>query len=164
MTVVTNAGPLIALAQIGRLNLLQLLYDELYLPLAVFDEVVTFGRERAGAAEVEMADWIRVINISDISAVERLRDRLDLGESEAIVLAIELQADLLLIDEARGRRVAQAQGLNHIGTVGSLVLARQRRLITAVTPLLDELIASGFRMDEALYRTAQKLAGEAEDS
>jgi predicted nucleic acid-binding protein len=56
VTVVTNAGPLIALAQIGRLNLLQLLYDELYLPHAVFDEVVTFGRERAGAAEVETAN------------------------------------------------------------------------------------------------------------
>jgi predicted nucleic acid-binding protein len=163
MIVVTNAGPLIALAQIGRLNLLQLLYDQLYLPPAVFNEVVTFGRERPGAAEVETADWIRVINISDISAVERLRERLDMGESEAIVLAIELEANLLLIDEARGRRVAQAQGLNHVGTVGLLVLARQRGLIAAVSPLLDELITSGFRMNEELYRTAQRLAGEAEE-
>lgn len=164
MIVVINAVPLIALAQIGRLNLLQLLYNQLYLPPAVFDEVVIFGRERAGAAEVEAADWIRVINISDISAVERLRERLDKGESEAIVLAIELEANLLLIDEARGRRVAQVQGLNHIGTVGLLVLAKQRKFIAAVTPLLDELIASGFRMDDALYQTAQRLAGEAEYS
>lgn len=56
--------------------------------------------------------------------------------------------------------MAQAQGLNQIGTVGTLVLAKQGGLITAVTPLLDELIDSGFRMGEALYRTAQELGGE----
>lgn len=163
MTTVANAGPLIALAQIGQFNVLQKLYNELCLPPAVRDEVVIFGQLRPGAVEVETAEWIRIVNICDQTAVEFLRERLDRGESEAIVLAIELEADWLLMDEARGRRVAQAQGLNQIGTIGTLVLAKQRGLIAAVTPLLNDLINSGFHMGEALYRTAQELAGEAGD-
>ncbi len=160
MTVVANAGPLIALAQIGYFNLLRSLYNEVLVPPAVRDEVVVFGQGRPGAVEVEAADWIQVVNIHDRTAVELLRERLDQGESEAIVLTIELEANLLLLDEARGRRVAQAQGLNQIGTVGILVLAKRKKLIAAVTPLLDNLVASGSRMGEQLYRAAQELASE----
>lgn len=163
MTVVANAGPLIALARIGHFALLRLLYNELYIPTAVRDEVVLFGETRPGAIELEVAEWIHIVTIGNQTAVQLLRERLDRGESEAIVLAIELEAELLLIDEARGRRVAQAQGLNYIGTVGVLIQARQNRLIAAVTPLLDELMASGFHMNEVLYRTAQELANEAEN-
>ncbi|NER23449.1 MAG: DUF3368 domain-containing protein [Symploca sp. SIO1B1] len=160
MTVVSNSSPLIALAQIGKFELLHLLYQELLIPQAVRDEVARFGEERLGAAELEKADWIRTVTISNRTAVELLRERLDLGESEAIVLAIETEAQLLLIDEARGRRVAQTQSLNHVGTVGILVLAKRRGLVEAVTPLLNDLIAAGFRMNEDLYQTALELAGE----
>lgn len=161
MNVVSNSGPLIALAQIGQFDLLRWLYTELSIPPAVRDEVVTFGQTRPGALEVESADWIQAVEVGDRTAVELLRERLDRGESEAIVLAIELEAQLLLIDEARGRRVARSQGLNHIGTVGILVVARRNGLLASVTSCLDNLIASGFRMDEQLYRTACELAGEA---
>lgn len=160
MTVVSNSSPLIALARIGQFELLRLLYQELLIPPAVRDEVVRFGEERIGAVELERAEWIQTVDIGDRTAVELLRERLDLGESEAIILAIETKAQLLLIDEARGRRVAQTQGLNHLGTVGILVLSKRRGLVEAVTPLLNDLIAAGFRMNEELYRTALELAGE----
>jgi predicted nucleic acid-binding protein len=160
MIVVADAGPLIALAQIGRFNLLQSLYGQLRIPPAVRDEVVASGRGRPGAVEVSAAAWIRVVEVRDTTAVQLMRDQLDAGESEAIVLALELKADLLLIDEARGRRVAEARGLNKTGTVGTLIVAKRWGLVPAVTPLLDELQVAGFRMSETLYQTARALADE----
>ncbi len=160
MIVVANAGPLIALAQIGRLDLLPALYGEIRIPRAVWMEVVTHGREQVGAAAVSSATWIEVADVRDQVALRLLRERLDEGESAAILLAIELRADLLLIDEARGRRIAEARGLNKTGTVGTLVLAKQQGLVQAITPLLDSLTTSGFHMSDELYQTARWLAGE----
>jgi len=160
MIVVANAGPLIALARVGRFDLLQSLYGQLYIPPAVRDEVLTSGFGRPGAEEVGMASWIHIVDVRDVTAVQLLRERLDAGESEAIVLAIQLDASLLLIDEARGRRVAEARGLNKTGTIGTLIAAKKRGLILEVTPLLDDLRTAGFCMDEELYWMSQMLAGE----
>ena len=75
-------------------------------------------------------------------------------------MALEQAAKLLLIDEAKGRRLAQIRGLANIGTVGILILAKRRGLVDLVTPLLEQLITSGFRMDEALFQKARSLAAE----
>jgi predicted nucleic acid-binding protein len=107
MIVVSNSSPLIALAQIGEFEL----YEELWIPDAVREEVARIGsdsekieKNRPGIEEVRGATWIRSVNVSNLEAVQILRGRLDAGESEAIVLAQELNADLLLIDEARGQK------------------------------------------------------------
>lgn len=160
MIVVANAGPLIALARIGRFDLLQSLYGQLHIPPAVRDEVATLARGHPAAKEVGTASWIRIVDVRDMTAVQLLKERLDAGESEAIVLAIELEASLLLIDEARGRRVAEARGMNKTGTIGTLIAAKKRGLVLEVTPLSDELRIAGFRMSEELYRTGQMLVGE----
>ncbi len=160
MIVVANAGPLIALAQIGRFDLLQSLYGQLRISPVVWDEVVTSGRGRPGAVEVSAVAWIHVVKVSDTTAVQLLKGRLGAGESEAIVLAMELKADLLLIDEARGRRVAEARGLYKTGTVGTLIVAKKRGLVSAVRPLLDDLRAMGFHISGTLYQTVCALAGE----
>ena len=160
MIVVADAGPLIALAKIGQFNLLRSLYDQLHIPPTVRDEVVTSKRGRPGAEEVDTSVWIHEVDVRDVTAVQLLRERLDAGESEAIVLAIQLAADLLLIAEARGRRVAEARGLKKIGTIGTLIAAKNRGLVPEVTPLLDDLRAAGFRMSEDLYRTGRMLASE----
>jgi len=149
-----------ALAQMDHLSLLQELYHQIHIPWVVWDEVVIFGGGRPGAVEVCAADWIQVVEVHDTTGVRILRERLGAGESEAIVLAIELEADMLLMDEARGRRVAEGWGLNTTGTLGTLIMAKKQRLIPAVTPLLDRLRAGGFRMSEDLYWAARSLAGE----
>lgn len=160
MIVVANAGPLIALAQIGQFQLLGQLYGRIHIPVGVQDEVVASGEGRAGAEDVAAASWIEVVKVQDGAAVALLRERLDLGESEAVALAMELEADLLLIDEARGRRIAEAHGIHKTGTLGTLLAAKARGLIPAVTPLLDALLSRGFRMDSELYDVVRQLAGE----
>ena len=162
MIVVANAGPLIALAQISHFDLLRSLYGRVHIPPAVRHEVVVMGKGRAGSSETVKASWIHVLDVRDRTAVELLRGRLDAGESEAIVLALQLHADLLLIDEALGRRVAEAHGLKKTGTIGTLILAKKANFIPEVTPLLAQLQAHGFRMSQELYRTAQSLAGESD--
>lgn len=160
MIVVSNAGPIIALARIEKLYLLQTLYGELLIPTAVQKEVTGLPADLPGAREVKTASWIKVSGVSDALSVSLLRERLDAGESEAIILVLERQADLLLIDEARGRRIAQARELPHIGTLGILLLAKRRGLIKTVTPLLDQLLTAGFRMDDSLMQVVKQQAGE----
>ncbi|MCL4506326.1 MAG: DUF3368 domain-containing protein [Chloroflexi bacterium] len=154
MIVVSNTGPIIALSQIGRLDLLPALFGRIFIPQAVRDELIQCR------AQVDAADWIEVDSISDTSTVDVLRERLDAGESEAIALAIQLNADLVLIDEARGRRVADSRGLSYIGTLGLIVEAKRRGSLTAVSPLLEELRAAGLYMSDALYEAVRRVADE----
>lgn len=161
MIVVANAGPLIALGRIDRLDLLGGLFEEVRIPGAVADEVIgTEAPGRAGAATAARAPWLRRGQVCDVVAVSLLRERLGAGESEAVVLALELGADLLLIDEARGRRVAEGRGLQVLGTLGLLLVARQHALLPAVGPLIDELETAGFRMTPQLRREILAAAGE----
>jgi uncharacterized protein len=115
MIVVADASPLIALARIGRLELLRTMFERLLLPEAVWREVVAAGLDKAGAGTVMQADWIERRKVADAGMVELLRRDLGAGESEAIVLAREAGADLVLIDERAGRTAAKRLGLRVTG-------------------------------------------------
>ena len=159
MKVVSNAGPLIHLSWIGQLNLLQQLYDEFIVPSRVRDEVLQADDDVRGVSELRAAftsGWIHVHLVESRKDVEALENILDAGESEAIVLARELQADIVLLDDRRARREAERQGLPISGTVGILQSARDRSLIPAVLPLLIELRSLGFRSSEVLLEQIRR--------
>lgn len=161
MIVVSDSSPLIALSAVGRLELLKDLFGTVLIPEAVYAEVARTGAGLPGEREVGEADWITVRPVGNAGLVRVLGLDLDPGESEAIVLAMESGADLLLVDERKARRVASQLGLNVVGTIGLLVLAKQKGLLTAIRPVLDGLgTQAGFRIGTKVYDQALRLAGE----
>ncbi len=161
MIVVSNSSPLVSLAAVGRLELLHDLYGTIIIPEAVHQEVVVQGRGRPGAAEVQSLDWIVCRDVGDPSVVTALESKLDRGEAEAIALAVELQADLLLMDERLGRAEAARFGLRFVGILGALIEAKAKGLLQQIEPLLDELQNdAGFRISEALRARVLQAAGE----
>jgi predicted nucleic acid-binding protein len=154
VTVISDTSAITNLAAIHNLQLLLQLYSQVMIPEAVYRELADIDPPVPGTLEVQRASWLEVREIVNREVVERLQDevRLDSGESEAIALALELNADLLLIDERRGRAKADRLGVRITGLLGILVEAKQKNLIVAVKPLIDELIAkSEFRVSSALY-------------
>jgi predicted nucleic acid-binding protein len=123
MTVVVNATPLIALSILGRLDILHQLFDEVLVPPAVYEEVVTQGVERIGATAVAKADWLQVVSPTATATIEPLLLGLDEGEMQVLLLAREVQPDWVLIDEKLGRRVARGMNLPLKGTLGVLLTA-----------------------------------------
>ncbi|CAG0981380.1 hypothetical protein PLCT2_01929 [Planctomycetaceae bacterium] len=152
MSVVSNASPLINVARISQLDLLRELYGELIIPEAVWQEVVVEGIGQPGADEIKAATWIKTQPASNRQLVRILKQDLDAGESEPIALALEVEAELLLMDERLGRESARHLGLRCIGLIGGLITAKRKGLIPAIKPHLDALRdVAGFRISAALY-------------
>ena len=152
MKIVCNASPLINLARIGKLDLLRELYGELIIPEAVWHEVVEEGSGQPGAEEVKCADWIKTQGVTNMNLKRALQQELDAGETEAIVLALEIGADLLLMDERIGREVARHFGLRYTGLIGILIEAKRKGRISAIKPHLDSMRnIAGFRLSNELY-------------
>ncbi len=154
MIVISDTSAITNLAAIQYLQLLPQLYNQITIPEAVYRELAEIDPPVPGTLEVQMASWLEVRQVVNRNVVERLQIevRLDPGESEAIALALELNADLLLIDERRGRAEANRLGVRITGLLGILVEAKQKKLIVNVKPLMDSLIAtSDFRVSSALY-------------
>ena len=161
MIVVSNTSPLTNLAAIGQLNLLQALFGEIHVPMGVVNELTSGGRNWPGAIEVETAEWVHVKQVSNRLLVDALRLDLDFGESETIVLALDLQADLVLLDELTERYAPRHFDLKVMGVVGLLIRAKNIGLIPEVRPHLDALRQqAGFYLSGPVYQHALRLAGE----
>jgi len=158
--VVSNSTPLIHLAKIGRLDLLRKFFGEVFIPKAVYRECVLEGKGSKDAELIEKADWIKVVEIKDETLKKSLMLELDEGESEAIVLSLEMNADLLLIDDYDGREVARALGLKVTGTIGVLLRAKFREKIPSLRVELEKLKETGFWLSEGLYKRILEEAGE----
>lgn len=160
MRVVVDAGPVIHLSWIGRLDLLEHLFEEVFLPPAVRDEVLapppgTLGLE--GIQRALAAGWLRVQAPSGHTPpAPGAPGSLAAGESAALLLAEELGADLVLTDDAAARAEARRRGLEVMGTVGVLIEAREQELIPAAAPLLLELRRLGQWFSDELVQAVQE--------
>lgn len=148
------------MARIGQLDLLHQLAETIHVPEGVFEEVAHQGPVRPGTSELDQLPWLLRRRVRDQPSVSALRTRFGRGEAGDIVLAAEVHADFVILDDATARKVAAEKGQAVVGTLGLLVHAKERGLIERVAPIMNELMKSGFYVDSRLYRTILQQAGE----
>jgi len=160
--VVSDTSPLIALAQLDLFPVLPALFEKIHIPGAVVNELVPhhLAGQRSGLLE---HDWLIRQEVSDAHAIREMNPALDDGEAEALSLAVEIGANLLLMDESAGRRAARALGLPVMGTAGIRLLCKSHGHVDLVRPLLDQLITQHrLRIGEDLYLDTLRRSGEVE--
>ncbi len=134
MIVISDSTPLISLMKAARLEILESLFQEVFIPEAVFSELTVNPKYAAEAELIRKSPFIKVVSVKEKKAVDihRRASGLDLGESEAIVYADDNKADVLLMDEAKGRQVAKAMGIYIMGTVGVLLFAYDQKVLSDI--------------------------------
>lgn len=157
--VIVNSTPLIVLCGIDRLDILQKLYHEIFIPTAVYREV-TAVEDYACIRLKTAGDWVHVQRIQDQSEKKMYRAKLHDGEVEVMILAQEMKADLVIIDDNAAKKTAKYLGLTVTGTLGVLLKAKRQGIIEKLSPLLSEMKRNGFYMDSALETAVLEQAGE----
>ena len=157
--VVCNTTPIIALSRAGELLLLKKMYGEIVIPQAVYDELT--AKEDSVSQDVrDNASWLRIAKVQNTKIITMFSVSLHTGEVETIMLADEMKADLVIIDDLLARKYALQAGLNLTGTMGVLLKAKREGLIETIKPLLDSMIENGIYVSERLYRGVLALANE----
>jgi uncharacterized protein len=157
--IVSDAGPIVVFARIGRLSLLRDVTGTLLIPAAVHSEIFFKKGAMPGASEVAQATWIQRVPVADRSIVDRMPNVLHEGEREAIALAKERGAQLL-VDEIRARRAAGDQGIEVIGSLRILDHAKRTGHISLVRPIIVQMQSQGYRFDRALILRFLEIVGE----
>jgi hypothetical protein len=158
--IICNATPLIAFARIGQLGLLRKVVGTLVIPNAVAGEIAVYSDIQHGIIDLVQEPWISVQTVQSEAQVHLLLPTLDRGEAEVIALALEREAGLVLIDELTGRKVAESLHLTVSGSVGILIRAKQMGEISAVKPLLDEMMQRGIRYSPRFVTAILQRIGE----
>lgn len=147
--IISDTSCLILLDKIGKLDLLKSVFGKVLTTQLVADE---FGGQ--------LPPWIAIQNPSDAKQQIILETSLDKGEASAIALALEQVNPLLIIDEIKGRRLANQLGINITGTLGIIAEAKKRGHISSVLPLVEGIKKTNFRMNENLIIAFLRLTGE----
>ncbi len=158
MIVIADSSALVALSICQALPLLETLFEKVYVPDAVYKEVCIKGKSEADVLTDYLNTRIKSIQTDKTQIMNATN--LGSGEQEAIALYMELSADLLIIDDARAKKIAYANGLEVMGSVGILLLAKQRGLINKIRPMLNLLAVSDIHLGANVIEKALKLAGE----
>lgn len=158
--VVSDTSPISNLFQIGEIELLPKLYGSVVIPPEVYTELMVLARFGFDLSLLESVEWLEVKACKDTDRSAELSVDLDRGEAQAIVLATEVGADLVLMDEEKGRAIARQLGLNVTGLLGVLLDAKRNQLIPLIEPLIQKLQANDFYLSEKLIELVLKQAGE----
>ena len=157
MIVVSNSTPIISLATVGQISLLDTLFGRIAIPREVARELKS--NKYPGYQDIDQP-WCEIKDVQGMLYVGFLCHDLDRGEAETITLAKELQADTVILDERTGYQIAKQQGLHVIGTLTVLLMAKQQGLIPSVRPLLDEMIQKGRWYSQSVYHSFLRQIGE----
>lgn len=164
MIVISDTTPIITLSKIKRLDLLQKLFCNILIPKAVYHELVSNTEFQDEANAINNAQYIKVVDVRDEKSVQLLRRAtgLDLGESEAIIYTDDYKAELLLIDEVKGRKVAKQMGLSVMGTIGILMSAYKDNLISAdeIREYINVMKEAGRHISDKLYAQLLEMIAE----
>ena len=161
MLVISDTSCLSALIQTEHLHLLKCLYQSITIPVVVFEELAVLSDFGVDISVLEETTWLNIQAPSDVAFVEKLMLDLHKGEAQAIALAIELHADLLIVDDYEARKTATDLGLHITGLGGVLLEAKKQSFINEVKPLLDQIINSaGFYLSVQVYNRILQFAGE----
>lgn len=159
--VVANSTPLILLEKIGYIDLLKKLYSKIYIAEAVYQEVIVDGSNRTDGRDfVSQNDWIEIAKIRNIEAKTMFTTSLHSGEVETMILAMELPANLCILDDLLARKYAKSFNLDITGTLGVVVASKNKGYIKEARPLLDKLLNIGMYISNSLYSNTLSLVNE----
>lgn len=148
MPVIVNNTPMVAFYLFQRFDLFRDLFDEVFIPQAVYSEFLAVDQAKRATA-LAHAPWIKVIALQD-SSKKATFTNLDEGEAEVLAVAQERNARLVIVDEERARKLARRLELPLSGTLGILILAKENGLIDAIRPFIKILQNAGFHFSETL--------------
>jgi predicted nucleic acid-binding protein len=158
--VVVNTTPLIALSHIGQLDILKKMYGEILIPNAVYNEL-SAKPDSICKIEVENSkDWVRIEEIKNQMAKSMYKTQLHEGEVEVMILAQEVNADLVIIDDANAKKYAKYLKLPVTGTLGVLIKAKQSGYVDKLKPMLQMMIENGIYISQDLVKLCLKQVGE----
>ena len=147
--VVSDTSCLIVLSKIGKLDILRKLYSEIIITPEIANE---FGDE--------LPTWISEISVTDVQKQKILEIEVDRGEASAIALSIEINADLIIVDDFKARKVSKHLGLTITGTLGVLVKARNSDLFPSIKPVIEDLNNTNFRVSTELIEEMLRASNE----
>lgn len=159
MVIVSDTSPIVCLAHLKHITLLQKLFEEVLIPASVYNELLE--NSIIDNFFLQQNPFFKIKNPENNSLVKKLKEQLDIGESEAIALSIEAKPEFLLIDESLGREVALLYHLSIKGTLGILLLAKERNLLPEIKPLIYTLQEEiNFRIKPSLLQLVLQKANE----
>jgi predicted nucleic acid-binding protein len=158
--VVVNTTPLIALSHIGQLDILKKMYGEILIPNAVYNELSAKPDSICKIEVDNSKDWIMVEEIKNQMAKSMYKTQLHEGEVEVMILSQEVNADLVIIDDANAKKHAKYLKLPVTGTLGVLIKAKQNGYVDKLKPMLQMMIENGIYISQDLVKLCLKQVGE----